>query len=432
MSGSKGDGNLPELPEGWDWRALGNVAEVIRGVTYKKDQVGAPEAAGHIPLLRATNIAEAGLVLQDFVWIPQDLVKERQMLREGDLVVAASSGSPSVVGKAAQVDGQFEGTFGAFCSAVRPEPSLVDPRFLRWVMASDGYRRRVSSLAAGSNINNLKRAHLLETLVPMPPLEEQERIGERVSALISVCDKGNRELNVASSSGHRYRKSRLCRAFDGTITAPLAEIAQIRSGLTKGRKTRAPTTEIAFLRAANVRGGALDLKEIKTIPATDRECERFKLEPGDVLMVEGSGSPGRLGQGWVWEGQVESCLHQNHVFCARPDTERCLPRYLAWFIQSPAAKDYFRTVAKTTSGLTTLNKREMSALPVPLPAVDEQRKVVDQLERMAFELGRVETAIGEGAVRSRALRSAVVTAALTGGVVRPRRRGKSPRQSRVA
>lgn len=74
-------------------------------------------------------------------------------------------------------------------------------------------------------------------------------------------------------------------------------MAEVRSGITKGRKTEKPVTPRPFLRAANVQNGFLDLAEIKTLDVTDEEASRFALEPGDVLMVEGSGSPDRLGRG---------------------------------------------------------------------------------------------------------------------------------------
>src|SRR4051794_8589838 len=88
----------------------------------------------------------------------------------------------------------------------------------------------------------------------------------------------------------------------------LAEVAEIVSGVTKGRRTKEPVEAVPFLRAANLGDGALALDEVKAIDATRREVERFQLQPGDVLMVEGSGSADRLGRGWLWEGQLPLCL----------------------------------------------------------------------------------------------------------------------------
>ncbi len=220
MSESTGVADRPGRQEGWKWRPLREIAAVIRGVTYKKDQVGVPDAPDHIPLLRATNIATTGLLLRDFVWIPRALVKEPQMLHAGDLVVAASSGSLSVVGKAAQVEGSFNGTFGAFCAVVRPDISAVDPRFLRWFMASDYYRRRVSALAAGSNINNLKREHLLEMPIPVPPLDEQQHIVETVEQRVAEIGHGSALLREMTFQLQGFHASLLEATCLGTLLNP--------------------------------------------------------------------------------------------------------------------------------------------------------------------------------------------------------------------
>jgi type I restriction enzyme S subunit len=107
------------LPAGWSGCLLGELASVIRGVTYQKEEARATAAVGFVPLLRATNIG-ASLDLDDVLWVPASRVKPLQRLQVGDIVVAASSGSAAVVGKAAQLLEDWDGTFGAFCFALRP------------------------------------------------------------------------------------------------------------------------------------------------------------------------------------------------------------------------------------------------------------------------------------------------------------------------
>lgn len=416
MSEVYANGFRAELPKGWEWQPVAALAaDEPRAITdgpFGSNLKSAHYTVSGPRVIRLQNIGN-GVFLDSEVHI-SDVHFESLRAHEamaGDVVVASLGDElpracvvPAWLGPA---------IVKADCPRIRAR-SEVNPHFLALALNSRIVRQQAARIIHGVGRQRLRLADLKKLLIPTPPTEEQEHVVGAVQALASVCAEGDTALDAASTALRRYRRSLLHRAFDGPLTTPLAEIAEIRSGLTKGRKTREPTMEIPFLRAANVREGSLDLAEIKTIPATDSERERFKLEPGDVLMVEGSGSPGRLGQGWIWEGQPELCLHQNHVFCARPDTERCLARYLAWFIQSPNARDYFRTMAKTTSGLTTMNKREMSALPIPLPALEEQQSLVGQLDSMSFELTGIGAAIGAGAMSSRALHSAVLNAALAG------------------
>jgi type I restriction enzyme, S subunit len=94
-------------------------------------------------------------------------------------------------------------------------------------------------------------------------------------------------------------------------------LADIGSGLTKGRKLNgAPIVPTPYLRVANVQADRLDLSEIKLIEATEDDRQRCRLEIGDLLMSEG-GDMDKLGRCAMWRGEVDLCLHQNHVFRVR-------------------------------------------------------------------------------------------------------------------
>lgn len=203
---------------------------------------------------------------------------------------------------------------------------------------------------------------------------------------------------------------------DGWELKTLAEVADIRSGITKGRKTADALHPRPFIRAANVQNGYVKLDEVKTIEVTDKELERFALLEGDVLMIEG-GNAEHLGRGWVWENQVENCLHQNHVFRARPDRGQVLPRYLAYAIAASPARAHCIDSAKRTTNLASINKTQISQMPVVVPPLVAQAEIVEQLDvirrcgvlagRMAERLTVLRAALGEdlvsGAVRAPAL-----------------------------
>jgi len=183
---SKADGT--ELPQGWATANLGDVLQVIRGVTYKKEESRKAPDFGFVPVLRASNI-QSILDFDDLVYVPAKDVSETQTLRRTDIVVAASSGSLSVVGKAAQLKHDWNGSFGAFCFCLRPEPS-IEPRLLGWFLHTTEYRNRVSKAAAGVNINNLRAEHIEQTPLRMPPFAEQIRIADALDELLSDLDAG--------------------------------------------------------------------------------------------------------------------------------------------------------------------------------------------------------------------------------------------------
>ena len=154
---------------------IGDVSEQIRGVSYGKEDASRVPRPGYLPVLRAGHITEHGLDLNDLVFVPGARVSAKQRVRKNDLVIAASSGSLAVVGKAARALNDFEGGFGAFCKVLRPTRQ-VDPGYFSEFFRTPDYRRRISALATGANINNLRSEHLDDLFMPFPAVSEQRRI----------------------------------------------------------------------------------------------------------------------------------------------------------------------------------------------------------------------------------------------------------------
>ena len=153
------------------------LAEQLRGVSYGKSDASSTPRPGCLPVLRAGNITEDGLTFDDLVFVPAERISAKQKIRRNDVVVAASSGSLDVVGKAARALDDYEGGFGAFCKVLRPGPN-VNPAYFAHFFRTQHYRQRVSALAAGVNINNLRNEHLDELQIPIPALREQRRLAE--------------------------------------------------------------------------------------------------------------------------------------------------------------------------------------------------------------------------------------------------------------
>ena len=207
---------MSALPEGWGIAPLTDVAQVVRGVTYKKEAARLTPAAGFLPLLRATNIRDQLDLDGELVYVPAAGVKDVQRLRRGDVLLVASSGSASVVGKSASLTSDWSGTFGAFCSVLRPGPA-VHPRYLAMFVQSAEVRRRWSDAARGTNINNLKASALSETLVPLPPLGEQRRIAHALDGHLSRLDAAAGALDRAQLAQQALRVALLRTAFAGGL-----------------------------------------------------------------------------------------------------------------------------------------------------------------------------------------------------------------------
>jgi type I restriction enzyme S subunit len=156
---------------------------------------------------------------------------------------------------------------------------------------------------------------------------------------------------------------------------PLGEMARVVSGVTLGAKIGpTDTIDAPYLRVANVQDGYLDLSEIKTVRISPKTLEQLSLEPGDVLMNEG-GDFDKLGRGAVWQGEIENCVHQNHVFRVRCNAGTLLPTYLAFYSESAFGKKYFVMSSKQSTNLASINSTQLKAYPVALPPLAEQAAI---------------------------------------------------------
>jgi type I restriction enzyme S subunit len=194
-------------------------------VTYKKVQAKTCPTNGFLPLLRATNISQE-LDFDNLVYVPRRNVSDLQILREGDVVIAASSGSKSVVGKGAVLKSAWTGTFGAFCAVSRPSETIA-ARYLSYYLQTQEYRNYISACSAGVNINNLKASDLESFELKLAPRDEQDRIVAEIEKQFTRLDAATAALKRVQVNLKRYRASVLKAACEGRLVPTEAELARM-------------------------------------------------------------------------------------------------------------------------------------------------------------------------------------------------------------
>lgn len=206
------------IPQDGQRVRLGELCEFVRGVTFTKADERATAVSGYVPVLRANNIESKLVVDRDLIWVPEHVVAPEQRLREGDIVIAMSSGSPAVVGKTAPLRDRFEGTVGAFCGIVRATDQPMAAFLAHWFRTSE-FRDWRDAQARGASIQNLRFSTLAEARVTMP------RHGD-IAGPVALLDQRLEPLHRARSAAvaqlgaaGKLPAALLREAFDGLEAA---------------------------------------------------------------------------------------------------------------------------------------------------------------------------------------------------------------------
>ncbi|XQU75283.1 Type I restriction enzyme EcoKI specificity protein [Cupriavidus sp. H18C2] len=204
---------------------------------------------------------------------------------------------------------------------------------------------------------------------------------------------------------------------DGWVWASLDMLGEIASGVAKGTKRdgTVPVREVPYLRVANVQRGYLDLSDVKTIFATERDIEELTLVDGDVLFTEG-GDRDKLGRGWVWRDEVAKCIHQNHVFRMRPYSRDLQPELISHH-GNTFGKLWFQKAGKQTTNLASINLTMLRAFPVPVGPSHEQQEIVAQIQVQLDCLDRQELATDLAMKQATVQRQNILRAAFAGQLV---------------
>ena len=170
---------------------LYDVAHLVRGVSYRRSDLVENDQEG-VPLLRATNIGDGALAFDEVLYVPRGHVKEVQLLRQFDTVIAMSSGSRKAVGRLAQLRTDWRGCVGAFCGIIRPKEDVIHPSFLGYALRSRDYRVHIDSQAVGTAIMNLSRDRVLSYRFKLPPPNEQRAIAAVLGSLDDKIEQNRR------------------------------------------------------------------------------------------------------------------------------------------------------------------------------------------------------------------------------------------------
>ena len=397
-----------KLPKGWIWTTIGTVCHVagrigFRGYT-KADLV---KENGAITL-SPSNIVEGRMDFSHYTMISWEKYNESPEIQvsSGDILLVKTGSS---YGKAALVDNL-------------PLPSTINPQFvvLKHILCNNkyltffllsGYARKLyDSFVLGTAIPTFTQAALNEMLVPLPPLQEQERIVVAIDRLAKLLTNIDDDKNLLHSRIESVKQRILDLAIHGKLVPqdpndePAIELLKrinpdfkpsdnlhyegevpkgwVLSTLGElfrhntGKALNAVDTKgeiLRYITTSNLYWDRFVLSETRTMPFTEAEKEKCRAVKGDLLVCEG----GDIGRAAIWPYD-ESIMIQNHIHRLRPKAQVSV-RFFYYILNLYKREGL---IGGKGIGIQGLSSRELDKLIVPVPPIREQNEIVIKIDEL--------------------------------------------------
>ena len=202
----------------------------------------------------------------------------------------------------------------------------------------------------------------------------------------------------------------------GWAWATIGDVAEVQLGRQRSPQHHTGSQMRPYLRAANVTWSGVTLEDVKEMNFDDSDFEKYRLEPGDILLNEASGSPHEVGKPAIWRGEIEGCCFQNTLLRLRArivDVD-----YLYWYCLLAALTGRFGEAGRGVN-IRHLGKQGLMRFPIPVAPLAQQERMVTVIQEHFSRLDTSENALAAAQLKIQALRSSVLANTFSGQLAAP-------------
>ncbi|MFM0285048.1 restriction endonuclease subunit S [Paraburkholderia megapolitana] len=381
---------MSDLPQGWVETCIDAIAEVNPG---RLGDIAVDAQISFVPMLAVSDID--GEIFNPTIRSYGEVSKGYTQFREGDVIFAKIT--PCMENGKIAVARALEG--GVACGStefhvVRPFGDISSDFLWRYLRQKSFRNDAEASMTGAVGQRRVPASFLKEHRLALPPLPEQKRIVARLDSLTSKSRRARDHIDHIPRLVEKYKRAILAAAFRGDLTREWREtnglpslktvrlpelLAEpIRNGLSVRGSDTPPG--VRALRLSALRGGKVDLTDVRFLPITDDQSARFVLRKGDVLISRGNGTKAFVGLAAL-VGTVEfSTIFPDTAFRLRPTPSIASPSWLALIWNAPPVREQIERAAKTTAGIWKISQGNLNEIDILLPDPDEQAEIVRRIE----------------------------------------------------
>lgn len=392
VEGKKGNGKTDKaLPDGWRWVKLGDLADwITKGSTpttygYEWEDSG-------VLFLRSECVIPEGLNLQGSQYISElahQALKRSEVL-PGDILIRITG----EIGKACIFpNGLGIANINQHIARLRiREPEFAVPEYVVFVLNSPEIIKGHYSIERGATHAHLSLEQVKNTVIPLPPIEEQRRMVAILSERLAAVDQARRATQAQLEAAQALPAAYLREIFNSPEAQtwkrkPLGDVADFKNGInfTSDQKGKGLlTVDVLNMYSDNLFIRINDLYRVDIEASED-----YLLKPDDILFVRSSVK--QEGVGWT---ALCPDLQEPMTFCGfiirtRLTTYELIPEFLAHYCRTSFVRE--ELISKSGTGtITNISQTQLKTLTVPLPSLDDQKRIVQALNEKVQETHRLQ------------------------------------------
>ena len=410
--------NINQLPKDWKWVKLGDVCEKMsNGANAKQsdDKIG-------FPISRIETIWNETIDLGRVKYIEENdpAFVEKYSLKKDDILFSHIN-SDIHLGKTAIFKNQTKTLIhGINLLLIRmTKDALAD--FFNYQFRYKRRRGEFISIAQKSvNQSSINQPKLKNIDFVLPPNLTQQAIVSKIEELFSELDKGIENLRIAQQQLKTYRQSVLNTLITGknyqTIESVLKRLDQ---GWSPRCENEASTdkTEWAVIKTSAVQYGHFLEFENKRLPKELKPREQHELMEGDILITR-AGPRVRVGVCCMVRHTRPKLINCDKVYRIKVNNKIVTPEYFEYILNTPKYQD---EIEKMKSGISdsglNLTQKAFLQITIPVPTIDEQNKLVMEIESRLSVPDKMEESITQSLQQAEALRQSILKKAFEGRLV---------------
>ena len=385
-----------KIPNNWCWVRLGNITQIKGGKRIPKGTSLLKENTGY-KYIRVTDMKNGTVINDDIHYISKDIYNKisNYTISKNDIYITCAG----TIGRVGIIPVEFDGA-NLTENADKIIIKHINKNLLVKVLSSYIVQKQIQEVITTGCQPKLAIKKIEQLKIPLPPINEQQRIVERIESLFVKLDRAKELIENTLAQFEQNKMAILHKAFIGELTAKWRKennidlsswqektIDELCTSLKYGTSKKSkPEGSVVVLRMGNLQNGEIDWSNLMYTDDKD-DIEKYLLKKGDVLFNR-TNSPELVGKTSIYRGEYPA-IYAGYLIKLDYGKD-IIGEYLNYMMNSTKAKHYCYTVKTDGVSQSNINAKKIGAFEIPVPTIEEQQEIVNILDNLLAKYNKIK------------------------------------------